>query len=972
MSSPGKRPNNGLYPEARMLNKKPKLSASGPNFSADCGTRVFTQPSIPIIDLTGDDDDEPQLAQQAEKANVNPEFLSAKSTAAQRTSPMLVDFTDDSTDAESSQTPSSQGLTEEYAKLQLAETEDEAQSKRAINPYVQKSGPACFGLLLIEATSTGAVDLPPECTPATLSYEGALVRVHIDGMSTRAAIFIDETLPAVIRNYSVTLNATICGKKSNPIAGRGAGSKTRTRGPRICHIRVTVYGILEEKDEVGTALMSGKLFLQHPCPSEFDATIKYFNPQYFLLPGEEMPSIESVNTVPCCEVTGTREPLGEAERSQVLRIFDSTYTADADLDQLRGRLTPSPRLRTDLKKHQLEALAMMIEKETGAYTTARFPTLWERVATPGGLIRYQHVVTKKYEIEPPPYVGGGVLADEMGLGKTLSSLSLICHSLDLITNTTANTQHEPRGTLVVTPMSTIYEWERQIETHIKAKHYLYHGTRRQDLANSIDDYDIVLTTYETLRSKWNGEGPLFKQKWLRLILDEAHKIRNRASQLFTVLCEVSAKHRWCLTGTPIQNSLDDYGALLSFIRVPQLSTKHDFERLIMRPVKSKKPHSLPMLRKLVAATCLRRTKAKHASTLGLPSKEVLVEPVEMNAEERKVYDFFKRHMYLLAIPSKKASNSKKGRQVKASRSSANVLLLIGLLRLICNHGEDLLTKNAQKAWKSQNTSFITWETLESALKRCSSCGCGIDDQEPGEQMAGELACGHLICYRCFPEAQTSEDTVSCPRCQRSSDRDTGISAAETEVGFSSTQRRRPSAKVQALLKNLAKDRSDAESKAEKAPPKSVIFSYWTKMLDLIEIALNDHELKFCRIDGQSSLPQRRKAIEKFNSDSTHNIMLASIGGAGEGIDLIATNTVHIVEPHWNPMAEAQAKDRVHRIGQQQAVTVYKYIVEDSIKVYVKGVQKDKLQLVQESLSSLESTTQELEDTQWKKLLEFLQ
>lgn len=112
------------------------------------------------------------------------------------------------------------------------------------------------------------------------------------------------------------------------------------------------------------------------------------------------------------------------------------------------------------------------------------------------------------------------------------------------------------------------------------------------------------------------------------------------------------------------------------------------------------------------------------------------------------------------------------------------------------------------------------------------------------------------------------------------------------------------------------------------------------MLDLIGTALRDKEVAFCRIDGQSSLPQRREALELFgragSAGGTNNkhrptIMLATIGAAGEGIDLSAASTVHLVEPHWNPMAEAQAIDRVHRIGQQRDVDVIRYIVKDSIE-----------------------------------------
>ncbi|KAL1909705.1 hypothetical protein Sste5344_004553 [Sporothrix stenoceras] len=124
------------------------------------------------------------------------------------------------------------------------------------------------------------------------------------------------------------------------------------------------------------------------------------------------------------------------------------------------------------------------------------------------------------------------------------------------------------------------------------------------------------------------------------------------------------------------------------------------------------------------------------------------------------------------------------------------------------------------------------------------------------------------------------------------------------------------------------------------------------MLDLIEEALNREGLSFCRIDGQSSLQQRRQALDTFGaSDGKHRVMLASIGAAGEGIDLTAASVVHLVEPHWNPMAEAQAIDRIHGIGQTCDVEVIRYIVKDSMENYIQWVQNQKLKMFEDAMSS---------------------
>ena len=124
------------------------------------------------------------------------------------------------------------------------------------------------------------------------------------------------------------------------------------------------------------------------------------------------------------------------------------------------------------------------------------------------------------------------------------------------------------------------------------------------------------------------------------------------------------------------------------------------------------------------------------------------------------------------------------------------------------------------------------------------------------------------------------------------------------------------------------------------------------MLDLIETALQMNGFVFQRIDGQKSLEHRTRALNTFNSDPTCTVMLASIGSVAEGygirplhvnfgncshmhsssrVDLTAANFVHLIEPHWNPMVEAQALDRVHRIGQKRDVVTIRYIANKSIE-----------------------------------------
>ncbi|KAF5242043.1 hypothetical protein FANTH_8878 [Fusarium anthophilum] len=852
-----------------------------------------------------------------------------------------------------------------------------AQEGFAVRPPERASTPpeaydVCFGMLMVKATCTQS-NLPTQgCTPVTLDFEGRLLRVREQNSNRRIAVAVSNALFRLVNEFAVTLTANVCGKKPPVVYTSMKKGQTVSEmdGIKFCSLRIVIYGFVLQKDQISAILAQDELFLQHPGKNEFDRNVKYLNPHYLLPPGQNMPEVEKLTTYACCPrwSSHSRElqtSMPEHEQNQILQIFNTTYQPISDLNKIET----SPRLITGLKRHQVEALVMMIEKEAGVYENAQFPAMWVPHKSPSGDIRYQNIVTEMFKMSRPPPIGGGILADEMGLGKTLSMLSLVCHFLDEKEKRPDKVRDQPRATLIVTPKSTIYSWEKQIKTHIyadKIRWLTYHGFKRHETWTEIESQDIVLTTYETLRSDRAKESPLFEHDWARVVLDEAHKIRNSSSQIFAVISKLQTQSRWCLTGTPIQNSLDDFGALLAFIKVPPFETTGQFDHYITNPIKKNRRKGFSILRKVVAATCLRRTKAAYGQILNLPQKTERVEIIDMGREDRRLYEFFKRFSYLTAGLDK----------ISKKKPATNILVLISMLRLICNHGEALLPEAALKAWKERDSSVLSWEVLEANIKRCISCKSEIEESETAASLTEDLPCGHTICSRCASKLQSSIRLTPCLQCGLSAESQaTPITGASLSLsgamnGNASKPIPPPSAKVQALIRNISRAEKGPEGRVER--PKSVVFSYWTKMLDLIGFALNSQGVKFQRIDGQSSMSQRKVALETFGSDPECNIMLASIGAAGEGIDLTSASTVHIVEPHWNPMAEAQAVDRVHRIGQQKDVYVIRYIANDSIEQYVQWMQRDKQRLIAESLSISEEKPQGVDEVRWKKLIEFLE
>ncbi|KAF3760335.1 hypothetical protein M406DRAFT_269047 [Cryphonectria parasitica EP155] len=711
--------------------------------------------------------------------------------------------------------------------------------------------------------------------------------LRYEGSGTNAGFLLSQGLSRLVREKSVTFTASLGAPKGR----QSTSSKDVNSYIRVRPLRVVVYGFLSDKDTVTNILDKDNLFLQRPEESEYDRTVRYVNPMYFTRPGEEIPRMPN--------------PLAVASLRDKSAAFDEEQLGEAsgaNVSLASEKVKQSSRIISTLKEHQLIALATMIEREQGALDgNSKYPSLWQ------------------------PSIEGG--NQEMGLGKTLSTLALICHHLDRISNAaTPQTSRMSRATLIVTPKSTIYGWQQQITRHIRPgelKSLVYHGHKRQDSAAELHNNDIVFTTYDTLRSDWAIYGPLYACSWTRIVLDEAHKIRNRSSQIFQATCEIPAHYRWCLTGTPIQNSLDDFGSLLAFIRVPPFVTRDQFKFWISSPILSNREHSLHTLRKLVCATCLRRTKAHPylASTPKLPRKTEYVEIVELLPQEREFYEFFKRRSYLLAsndaVPDPKATSkaTNKRRKLDASgsisgkqrrKSTGNIMILISVLRMICDHGQALLPRVALEAWQNHNENRVQQADLT------------------------EFSCKkHVACETCLKPADGA--ALACPVCS------TGrLTSPLPGLGRGIGSPQAPSSKVSALLRNIAAIHENKDPKDEtQSPAKSVIFSYWTGMLDMISCALDPRlsslNLSAVRIDGRSTLQQRDDALNRFNCDRRCVVMLVTIGAGGEGMDLTVAPDVHIVEPQWNPMAEAQAVDRVHRIGQTKDVTVTRYCVKDSIE-----------------------------------------
>jgi superfamily II DNA or RNA helicase len=224
---------------------------------------------------------------------------------------------------------------------------------------------------------------------------------------------------------------------------------------------------------------------------------------------------------------------------------------------------------------------------------------------------------------------GGILADDMGLGKTVQALSFMDHYKGANGNL--------KG-LVVCPTTLIYNWENEIKKFTPNLTYrIHHGGTRTRSKEELVDHDVTITTYGTLRSDIKL---LMSVEFDYVILDESQAIKNPSSKVTKAAGLLNAKHRLCMSGTPLQNNTFDVFAQMNFLNPGMLGTVEFFRQEFAVPIdkfgeQDRKDH----LKKILYPFILRRTKEQVAKDL--PDKQEMILWCEMEDEQRKIYDAYR-------------------------------------------------------------------------------------------------------------------------------------------------------------------------------------------------------------------------------------------------------------------------------------------------------------------------------------------
>ncbi|KAF9731067.1 hypothetical protein PMIN06_011442 [Paraphaeosphaeria minitans] len=695
---------------------------------------------------------------------------------------------------------------------------------------------------------------------------------------------------------------------------------------------------------------------------------------------------------------------------------------------------------------------------------------------------------------------GSLLADEMGLGKTIEGLSLIV----------ANPSKNParKATLIVAPVALMRQWEKEIERHIKPAHrlkvYTYHRNGKKADFSVLREYDIVLTTFGTLANEQKRidtrkeseandrerRDPAATRKakdklgilgdecyWYRVILDEAQCIKNRSTLTSKAAAAIQAELRLCMTGTPMQNSVEELYPQIRFLRISAYQQWSSFNDQFVKPLKANKNYmnerGMLRLQALIKSFTLRREKVTIIDgkpIVNLPPKTVNIRPVEFSDAEHELYK---------AIETK--SQIQFNRYLKkgqVTNNYANILVLLLRLRQICCHphlandlGVQVSTEGISEVDLKSRAKSLDKDVVRRLKDNGGAFECPIC-YESDINPTIIIPCGHHTCGECFqklidPSRAIQEgnenSTPKCPHCrgtltsekitdyrhfckvfcpekyeelrvafnnatgeedgedsdgsdvsdisddeeyedsndttlggfivdddddiEEDEDEDVKMeNGAEDSAAAVPGRHRKKKGKVKAKakvkehlslaqLKKLSLRSTDAKKmymrrlqrsfkssakidetmrlltdiRENDPTEKTLIFSSFTTLLDLIEVPLQEQKFNYQRYDGSMNFDDRIDAVNEFMDNATENIMLISIKAGNAGLNLNKASQVIMLDPFWNPFVEDQAVDRAHRMPQQREVHVHRVLVPETVEDRICKLQDSKREVINAAL-----------------------
>ena len=545
----------------------------------------------------------------------------------------------------------------------------------------------------------------------------------------------------------------------------------------------------------------------------------------------------------------------------------------------------------------------------------------------------------------------GILADEMGLGKTIQAISMIAFFKE---------KNISGPFLIAAPLSTINNWIDEFARWTpEIKTLMYHGSkderaemRRKHLKMQDQqkfDFPVVCTSYEICM---NDRKFLANYKWRYIIVDEGHRLKNMNCRLIKELLTYNSANRLLITGTPLQNNIAELWSLLHFL-LPEVFNDldsfegwFDFSSVLEDKTNSdgraakRKNNLVSTMHAILKPFLLRRMKTDVESSLPKKREYILYAP--LTAEQKDLY------REILSGTSRSYLEGKAVERIEARSRTAS------LKRKANDSGRSTPAKSIKPSRDSTPASAISATgSARRGRKAARATYKDITDREFNSKLR-RLENGEGD----STDANDEESISISSDEQEEISRAQNLKAAKKEIANKKLQNPIMQARLacnsphnfywpwQPIDEMEALDVDETLVKAsgkmlllDRLLPrlfslghKVLIFSQFKTTLDIIQSYASDlRGWACCRIDGSISQAERSEQIKAFNTDKNFKLFLLSTRAGGQGINLVAADTVVLFDSDWNPQQDLQAMDRAHRIGQTRPVIVYRLATRGTVE-----------------------------------------
>jgi len=233
---------------------------------------------------------------------------------------------------------------------------------------------------------------------------------------------------------------------------------------------------------------------------------------------------------------------------------------------------------------------------------------------------------------------GGILADDMGLGKTIQVIALLSHLKQL--------KRLDKPVVIVVPLTVLFNWKNEFKRFSPQLQVLSYQGQKSDrdlLYRKFDQFDVILVSYGILLQ---DQKKLSQVDWGYIILDESQKIKNPQTKTYKAVLKLKTAYRLCLTGTPVENSLQDLWAQFNFLNPGMFGSLKKFEERFVNNGESNQD-TQPLLRRIIQPFILRRRKGEVLEEL--PERSDIIQYIEMTSEQSKIYgdwlEYFRNQIF---------------------------------------------------------------------------------------------------------------------------------------------------------------------------------------------------------------------------------------------------------------------------------------------------------------------------------------